>query len=121
MTNQGEFVLIRSVDRLHQRGKGMAAGMWSIFVALCVVAAKDGIFKTDRVQRGIKCRAVVFDTERAAVRRAKDRAADLIARQIVNDVLNLWRDGNDAICASLCLGAAGKGFFFAVILLYIER
>lgn len=115
VADQRQLVLVGSGDALHQCGKGVAAAVGRICVFLVAVDVKSWIRQFQRVQQIVKHLAVGFEIQRFAVGGTEHLPGGPLPYPLIDDALDLGRDGDGAALARIRFCTAGKAALRAVI------
>lgn len=115
MTDQGQLVLICTLNIFHHRSEGVAAAVRRVLAPLHPVHLGNGIVNPAGVQHIIEPLAVVFNAHTGAVRIAEHRTGNFVPGEPVNNGLNLGVDRDKPVLSGFRLGSAGEGLLLPVI------
>lgn len=91
VANEGQLVLVGSLDTLHQRGEGVSAAVGRVFAPLHSADLNDGIVNPTGFQGTVKLLPVFLNGQSRSVLVTEDRAGDLPFGETVNGSLDLRR------------------------------
>lgn len=120
MADQGQFILVGRRYIFHQGRKSVAARMGGVAPAFGVTLSLYGVLDAALFQDAVEDRAVCFEGHSGDVWAAKDRAADLVLCQPVNDGLDFWGDCDHAVASRLCFGSPCEGPFRPIVVGHVQ-